>query len=30
MGFLGLLEKSQDDNALYVLLVPAMAMGGGA
>ena len=30
MGFLGLPEKSQDDNALYIVLVPAMAIGGCA
>ncbi len=30
MGFLGLPEKSQDDNALYIVLVPAMAIGGSA
>ena len=30
MGFLGLPEKSQDDNALYNVLVPAMAIGGCA
>ncbi|MEQ1750785.1 MAG: hypothetical protein ABL974_15255, partial [Prosthecobacter sp.] len=30
MGFLGLQEKAEDDNALYIVLVPAMAVFGTA
>ncbi len=30
MGFLGLQEKTADDNALYIVLVPAMAVFGTA
>lgn len=30
MGFLGLPDKTQDDNALYMVLIPAMTIGGSA
>jgi hypothetical protein len=30
MGFLGLPEKNLDDNALYIVLAPAMTIGGSA